>query len=78
MIILMWDDVVIDDYVNMSWWLMMLLLLLMSLRWDDVEVDNDVDDVKKALWWCYVVYVHGGAVSLLDIPSGGNRVVKEF
>jgi len=26
----------------------------------------------------YAVYVHGGAVTLLDIPSGGNRVVKKF
>ena len=24
------------------------------------------------------VYVHGGAVTMLDIPSGGNIMVKEF
>ena len=31
-----------------------------------------VDDIEMM----YVVYVHGGAVTLLDIPSGGNRMVK--
>ena len=24
-----------------------------------------------------VVYVHGGALTLLDVPGEGNRVVKE-
>jgi len=26
----------------------------------------------------YVVHVHGGAMIKLDIPGGGNRVIKEF
>ena len=50
MIILIWDDVVIDDYVDMRWccywWLcwyeMMLLLMIMSLRWD-IDDENDID-----------------------------------
>ena len=43
MIILIWDDVVIDDYVDE----MILLLLIMSLRWYDVDVENDVE-----MRWC--------------------------
>ena len=26
----------------------------------------------------YVVYVHGGVVTLLDIPSGGKKWLKSF
>jgi len=26
----------------------------------------------------YVVYVHGGAMTMMDIPGEENRVVKEF
>ena len=72
----------------------MMLMLIMSLRWDDVEVDN----VIEMRWcWCWewywdemlmVLKMHcddvmlcmyiGGAMTLLDIPGGGDRVVKEF
>ena len=48
-------------------------MLIMILRWDDVDVD--VDDVIVTM---YVVFVHGGAVTMLDIPGGENRVFKEF
>ena len=89
MMILIWNDVVIDDYVNMSWcyyWLFMLI-------WDDVVV---VDNVIEMRWcWCWewywdemlmmlkihcddVVYVHGGALTLLDVLGGENKVVKKF
>ena len=61
MIILIWDDVVIDDYViEMRWcwcwewhWDKMILMLRMTLRWDDV-----------------VVVVVGCSWSLFDV---GNR-----
>ena len=43
----------------------------MILRWDDVGVDD-------VIVMMYVVYVHGGAMAMLDIPGGGNRVFKEF
>ena len=26
----------------------------------------------------YVVYVHGGVVTMLDIPRGGNSILKSF
>ena len=82
MIILIWDDVVIDDYVDnvteMRWywcgewhWDEMMLMLIMTLRWDVVDVDN-------VIVMMYVVYVHGDAMTKLDIPDGENRVVKEF
>jgi len=45
-------------------------MLIMTSRWNDV----DVDDVIVIM---HVVYVHGGAVTMLDIP-GGEIVVKEF
>ena len=34
--------------------------------------------VENVIVMMYVVHVHGGAVTLLDIPGGGNKVVKEF
>ena len=40
-IILIWDDVVIDDYVTVA--------LIMSLRWDDVDVENDIE---MRWYWC--------------------------
>ena len=46
-------------------------MLIMTLRWD-------VDDVENAIVIMYVVYVHGGGVTLLDIPGGRNIVVKEY
>ena len=42
MIILIWDNVVIDDYVD--------VLLIMSLRWDDVDVENDTE---IRWYWCW-------------------------
>jgi len=49
----------------------MRLMLIMTLRWDVVDVEN-------VIVMMYAVYVHGGAVTMMDIPDGGNRVVKEF
>ena len=49
----------------------MMLMLMMILRLDDV----DVDDVIMMM---YVMYIRGGAVNMLDIPRGGNKVFKEF
>ena len=46
-------------------------MMIMTLRWDHV----DVDDVIMMM---YVVYVDGGAMTKLDVPGGGNKVVKEF
>jgi len=44
----------------------MMLMLIMTLRYDDVIVMMNV------------VYVHGGAMTMMDILAGRNRVVKEF
>ena len=30
------------------------------------------------LWWCVMCMYMGGAVTMLDIRGGRNRVVKEF
>ena len=32
--------------------------------------DSDVDDVGNVIVMMYVVYVHGGAMIMLDIPDG--------
>ena len=67
MIILIWDDINVDDNVDMRWcgcwcwweyWYKMMLMLIMTLRWNDV----DVDDVIMMM---YVVYVHEGFVANL-------------
>jgi len=77
MMILRWDNVNVGDNVNMRWcwwwyWDETMLILIMTLEWDDV----DVDDVIVMM---YVVYTHEGcAVTIMDIPRGGNRVVREF
>jgi len=56
-------------------------MLKMTLRWKDVDVDNDIEMrccyVQNVIVMVYVVYVHGGAVTMMDISSGGNTVVKE-
>ena len=49
----------------------MMLTLARTLIWDDV-------DVHDVIVMMYVVYVHGGAVTMMDIPGGGNKVVNEF
>ena len=107
------DDVGVYENVDMRWccyWLLcwyekMLLLMIMSLRWDEVDVKNDIEmrwywcwewhrdemmlmlimtlrwnvvDVENVIVMMYDVYVHGGAVTMMDIPSGGIKVVKEF
>jgi len=48
-----------------------MLMLRVILRWN-------VDDVENTLWWCMLCMYMGGALALLDVPGGGNRVVKEF
>jgi len=45
--------------------------LMMTLSWDVVDVEN-------VIVMMYIVYVHGGVVTMMDISSGGNKVVKEF
>ena len=37
-----------------------------------------IDYVDDDIVMMYVVYVHGDAMTKLDIPDGENRVVKEF
>ena len=49
----------------------MMLMSKITLRWDDV---NDNNDIKVM----YVGYVHGGAMTIMDIPGGRNIVIKEF
>ena len=65
------DDVNIDDNVDMRWcscwcwwkhWDEMMLTLARTLIWDDV-------DVHDVIVMMYVVYVHGGAVTMMDIPG---------
>ena len=78
MIMLIWDDVDVENDIEMRWcwcwewhWDETMLMLIMTLRWN-------VDDVQNALWWCILWMYMGDAVTLLDIPGGGNWVVKEF
>ena len=56
---LRWDDVDVDDDIEM------MLMILMILRWDDV----DVDDVIVMM---YVVYVHGGCNDQVGCPWWGK------
>ena len=51
------------------YWDEMMLMLTMTLRWDLVDVEN-------VIAMMYDVYVHGGAVIMMDIPSEENIVVK--
>ena len=61
-----------DDFDVDKWhWDEMMLMLIMTLGWDVVDVEN-------VIVMMYVVYVHGGVVTKLDILGGGNRVVKKF
>ena len=39
-----------------------------------VRVSNECTFVYKCVLCMYI----GGAVTILDIPGGGNRVIKEF
>jgi len=76
MIILIWDNVVIDDYVDMRWcwcweWHWDEMMLIMTLRWDVVDVKNAIVIIMLCMYM-------RGAVTMMDISGGGNRVVKEF
>ena len=62
------DDV--DNVIEMKWcwwwyWDDMMLMLIITLRWDDV----DVDDVIVIM---YVVYVHGGCSDHVGYPWWGK------
>ena len=86
MIILIEYDVVIEDDIdnNWYWYEMMLLLLIMSLGWDDVDVERHWDemmlmlimtlrwDVENAIVIMYVVYVHGGCCDHDGYPWWGK------
>ena len=70
-IMLIWyDDVVVVDNV-------------IEMIWGNVDADNDIE---MRCWWCWKCHYNDvccvrtwrGLVTLLDIPGGGNRVVKEF
>ena len=70
------DDVDVDNVIEMKWcwrwkwhWDEMMLMLIMTLGWDVVDVEN-------VIVMMYVVYVHGGVVTKLDILGGGNREKK--
>jgi len=41
------------DFLSCWWWYWyeMMLMLMMILRWDDVEVDNDIE--MRWCWWCH-------------------------
>ena len=84
------DDVGVYDNIDMKWccywWLcwyeIMLLLLIMSLRWDDIDVENDIE---MRYCWCWKVIVmmcdvcvHGGCSDHDEYPWYGNKVVKNF
>ena len=63
MMILRWNDVGVDDDIEMRWcwcwwchWDKKLLMLMMSL------------------WWMYVVYVHGGYSDHVRYPWRGKRI----
>jgi len=71
-----------------------MLMMIMSLRCDDVDVKNDIEMrwcwcwqwhwdemllmLKMWLWWCMLCMYMGSAMTMMDIPDGGNIVVKEF
>ena len=69
MMILIWDDVVNKDHVNMNWYywwiceyeMRLLLLLIMSLRWDDIYVVNNMEMecwlMLEMHWHVHFVYV---------------------
>ena len=57
------DDVVIDDNV------------IMIETYENVIM---IETYENVIMMMYVVYVYGGAVTMMDIPGGGNRVVKSF
>ena len=63
---LIWDDVDVDNDIEMTW--------------DDV--DNDIEMMMlmlmMSLWWCMLCMYMEDAVTMLDILGGGNRVFKEF
>jgi len=46
-------------------------MLMIMLIWDDVDVDDVI------VMMC-VVYVHGGAVTMMDIHGGGIEWLKSF
>ena len=72
----------------------MMLMLRMILRWDDIDVENDIEMRHCGCWYWHwdemlmMLKMHcddvmlcmymGGAMTLLDILGGGNKVVKEF
>ena len=61
---------------------MMLMFIIMLIR-DDVDVNDDIEMRLCWFWWCHYdgcmlsMYMRD-AVTMLDIPGGGNKVVKEF
>ena len=72
---LRWDDVDDDNVIEMRWcwcwkwhWEEMMPMLAMILRLNIVDVENVI---------VMCMYM-GGAVTMMDIPGGGNRVVKKF
>ena len=80
MIMLIWDDVIVDNAIEMKWcwcweWHWDEMMLRMTLRWDNVDVDNalrwDVD-VENVIMMMYVVYVHGGCSDLVGYPWRGK------
>ena len=77
MMILIWDDSVNKDHVNMNccycWWiceyeLRLLLLLIISLRRDDIYVENNMEreywSMLEMHWHVHVGYVRGGRSAL--------------
>jgi len=75
---LRWDDVDVNNVIDMWWcwcwewhWDEMILILKMTLRWDVVDVEN-------VIWWCMLCMYMSGALTMMNILGGGNRVVKEF
>ena len=67
MIMLIWEDVVvIDNAIENE---ITFMLRVMSRR--------DADDVEITLWWCKLCMYMGGTLTLSDVPSGGNRMVRE-
>ena len=38
----------------------------------------DIDDVENVIVTMYVVYVNGGAMSMMDIPGGEIEWLKSF
>ena len=87
LMIMKWDDVDVDDDIEMKW----LLMRVMTLRWDDINVDYDIEMrwcwcwwwhcdemmlvLTMSLRWMHVMYVHRWCSDLSKYPWRGKGIL---